>query len=79
MNKVLTIALLVSFTEAQAQPFEHVWTKRFSTPENGEKLWRLAVDESGNVYAAGNFSGTFSEQGISVTSAGGGGYPAPEV
>ncbi len=70
MNKVLTAALLASLAEAQAQPFEHVWTKRFSTPENGEKLWRLAVDESGNVYAAGNFSGTFSEQDISVTSAG---------
>ena len=70
MNKVLTIALLASFAEAQAQPLEHAWTKRFSTPDNGEKLWRLAVDENGNVYAAGNFSGTFSEQGISVTSAG---------
>ncbi len=65
-----TILLLASLAPVSAQPYEHAWTKRFATPENGEKLWRLAVDESGNVYAAGNFSGTFSEQGISVTSAG---------
>lgn len=70
MKKLLTLALLSTLAQAQAQPYAHAWTKRFSTPENGEKLWRLAVDESGNVYAAGNFSGTFSEQGISVTSAG---------
>ncbi len=61
---------LLACSTLHAQPLEHVWTKRFATPENGEKLWRLAVDENGNVYAAGNFSGTFSEQGITVTSAG---------
>lgn len=70
MKPCTTLICALACSTLFAQPFEHAWTKRFSTPENGEKLWRLAVDESGNVYAAGNFSGTFSEQGISVTSAG---------
>ena len=53
-----------------AQPLQHAWANRVGGPQDGEKLWRIAVDESGNVYAAGGFRGTFSDQGISVTSSG---------
>lgn len=54
-----------------AQPLQHVWANRVGGLESGEKLWRCAVDENGNVYAAGGFRGTFTDQGVSVTSVGG--------
>lgn len=54
-----------------AQPLAHVWANRVGGSQEGEKLWRCAVDESGNVYATGGFRGTFSDQGSSVTSNGG--------
>lgn len=71
MRPLLSLLLTGVSITATAQPLAHVWANRVGGPETGEKLWRCAVDESGNVYAAGSFRGTFSDQGISVTSVGG--------
>ena len=72
MRTLLTLGYGVMLLSSDAQlNLQHEWTRRFSTPLDGEKFWRLSVDEEGNVYAAGGFSGTFSEDGISVTSVGG--------
>jgi hypothetical protein len=70
MKHLLSIIPALVCTTGMAQPLQHTWANRVGGPQDGEKLWRIAVDESGNVYAAGSFRGTFSDQGISVTSAG---------
>jgi hypothetical protein len=63
--------LILSFgLTAEAQPLVHQWTNRVGSNLDGEKLWRIAVDGNGNVYATGYFRGTFSDQGITVTSIG---------
>lgn len=64
------LSLLISLSTA-AQPLGHVWSERVGGAADGEKLWRLAVDGEGNVYATGYFRGTFSDQGQLLTSIGG--------
>lgn len=54
-----------------AQPLAHQWARRVGSNNDAEKLWRIAVDEFGNVFAAGTLRGTFSDQGITATSVGG--------
>ena len=67
---LLTGQMAVSLLSAQA-PLEHAWARRVGSINDGEKLWRIAVDEDGNVFATGAFRGTFTADGISVTSVGG--------
>jgi hypothetical protein len=64
------MTLLISLS-AFAQPLEYAWSNRVGGQVDGEKLWRLAVDGEGNVYATGYFRGTFSDQGTLLTSVGG--------
>lgn len=71
MKHLLSIIPALVCSTSMAQPLQHTWANRVGGPQDGEKQWRIAVDESGNVYAAGGFRGTFSDQGISLTSAGG--------
>jgi hypothetical protein len=52
-------------------PYEHVWAQRVGGQNDNEKLWRMAVDESGNVFVTGSVRGTFSSGNVSVTSVGG--------
>lgn len=52
-------------------PLEHAWARRVGSLNDGEKLWRMAVDEDGNVFVTGSIRGTFTDQGVSVTSVGG--------
>ena len=70
MKHLLSVLSAIVCSTGMGQPLQHAWANRVGGPQDGEKLWRIAVDESGNVYAAGGFRGTFSDQGISVTSAG---------
>ncbi len=70
MKHLLSVLSAIVCSTGLAQPLQHAWANRVGGPQDGEKLWRIAVDESGNVYAAGGFRGTFSDQGISVTSSG---------
>jgi hypothetical protein len=65
---ILFFALVTSLLDAQ--PLVHQWANRVGSNLDGEKLWRIAVDGDGNVYATGYFRGTFTDQGITVTSIG---------
>lgn len=74
MQKRTTLSFLLFFVVAigYAQPaLEHVWSRRVGSLNDNEKLWRMAVDEDGNVFVTGYIRGTFSDQGMSVTSVGG--------
>lgn len=72
MNATVLICVFCILALASvAQPLEHAWARRVGGLQDGEKLWRIAVDGDGNVYAAGQFRGTFTDQGQSVTSVGG--------
>ncbi len=71
MKYWITLVCTLACYTLLAQPLQHVWTNRVGGPADAEKLWRCAVDESGNVYATSGFRGTFSDQGSSVTSNGG--------
>ena len=70
MRTILSLVFATVVLHSLAQPLQHAWANRVGGPQDGEKLWRCAVDENGNVYAAGAFRGTFSDQGSSVTSVG---------
>lgn len=71
MRIALLGILILSFgLTAKAQPLVHQWANRVGSNLDGEKLWRIAVDGNGNVYATGYFRGTFTDQGITVTSIG---------
>lgn len=61
---------LLAVVITSAQTLEHTWTRRVGSQNDNDKLWATAVDGQGNVYATGVLNGTFSEQGISVTSIG---------
>lgn len=52
-------------------PLEHVWARRVGSLNDNEKLWRMAVDENGNVFVTGSIRGTFNDGDVSVTSVGG--------
>jgi hypothetical protein len=62
--------LCTSLVLAQ-NPLEHVWAQRVGSLSDNEKLWRMAVDESGNVFVTGAIRGTFTSGDVSVTSVGG--------
>ncbi|MGV3637303.1 MAG: hypothetical protein ACO1NQ_06600, partial [Flavobacteriales bacterium] len=72
MNRHLALACwcLSALPALSQQPLEHVWARRVGSLSDNEKLWRMAVDEAGNVFVTGYFRGTFTDQGISVTSVG---------
>ena len=73
MNQILAIACwcLCTLPVLSQEPLEHVWARRVGSSNENEKLWRMAVDEGGNVFVTGYFRGTFAEQDVSVTSVGG--------
>jgi hypothetical protein len=62
---------LGAFILSAQEPLEHAWARRVGGLNDGEKLWRLAVDENGNVFAAGSLRGTFSDGVNTGTSVGG--------
>lgn len=73
MNRTGTLGALglcTSLVLAQ-NPLEHVWAQRVGSLSDNEKLWRMAVDESGNVFVTGAIRGTFTSGDVSVTSVGG--------
>lgn len=70
MKKLILIAALLLPIQLLAQSLEYAWAKRVGGQNDAELLWRVAVDDSGNVFSAGCFRGTFSDQGITVTSTG---------
>lgn len=71
MRSTILLFTAVLSTALGAQSLEHVWSNRVGSINDGEKIWRIAVDGFGNVYATGNIRGTFTDQGISVASIGG--------
>ncbi|MBK8615383.1 MAG: T9SS type A sorting domain-containing protein [Flavobacteriales bacterium] len=68
---VFTFLIALFIPRLLGQPLSHQWVNRVGGGADNEKLWRIAVDGTGNVYATGYFRGTFTDQGISVTSIGG--------
>jgi len=73
MNRTAALGIFglsTSFVLAQP-PLEHVWAQRVGSLSDNEKLWRMAVDESGNVFVTGAIRGTFTSGNVSVTSVGG--------
>jgi hypothetical protein len=73
MNRYLSLGFwcLCALTALSQEPLEHVWASRVGSLNDGEKLWRMAVDESGNVFVTGSIRGTFTSGSVSVTSVGG--------
>jgi hypothetical protein len=70
MKKLMLIATLLLPIQIFAQSLEYAWANRVGGQTDAELLWRVAVDDSGNVFSAGCFRGTFSDQGVVVTSTG---------
>lgn len=68
---ILSAAILIAPLLFGQTPLEHDWARRVGSLNDGEKLWRMAVDEDGNVFVTGSLRGTFTDQGVSVTSVGG--------
>jgi hypothetical protein len=70
MKKLILIATLLLPIQIFAQSLEYAWANRVGGQTDAELLWRVAVDDSENVFSAGCFRGTFSDQGVVVTSTG---------
>lgn len=68
---ILSAAVLLAHALVGQTPLEHEWARRVGSLNDGEKLWRMAVDEDGNVFVTGSIRSTFADQGVSVTSVGG--------
>lgn len=72
MRSTIVFFCTLLSTALGAQSLEHVWASRVGSINDNEKIWRIAVDGFGNVYATGVIRGTFTDQGVTVSSVGSG-------
>ena len=70
MKNLLILMGMLLHSQLFSQNLEYAWSNRVGGQNDAELLWRVAVDDSGNVFSAGCFRGTFSDQGVTVTSTG---------
>lgn len=70
MKAAVLIVLMFLPFQLCSQSLEYAWSNQVGGQNDSELLWRVAVDDSGNVFSVGCFRGTFSDQGVTVTSSG---------
>ncbi|MBL7915475.1 MAG: T9SS type A sorting domain-containing protein [Bacteroidia bacterium] len=70
MKAAVLIVLMFLPFQLCSQSLEYAWSNQGGGQNDSELLWRVAVDDSGNVFSVGCFRGTFSHQGVTVTSSG---------